>query len=52
MTVRDLIERLEEMPSHLPVCVDGTEVSEVIIRDELHFTADYEYEDGPVVKIL
>ena len=51
MNVRELIERLEEMPPQLPVCADGEEVTEVVIRDELHFTSEFTYEDGPVVKI-
>jgi len=51
MNVQQLIERLEEMPPEATVCVNGEAVSEVVLRDELHFTEDYEYEDGLVVKI-
>ena len=54
MTVRDLIEKLEECPPDYPVVVLGdelVEVSEVLIRDELFFTEDHIYKDDLVVKI-
>ena len=51
MTVRDLIEALEELPLDLPVIENGCEISEVLIGDELYFTADHTYEEGQVVKV-
>lgn len=51
MTVRELIETLEEFPLDLPVTENGCEISEVLIRDELYFSEDHEYREGQVVKI-
>jgi len=54
MKVRELIETLEEMPPEYHVVVHGTElteVTEVLIRDELYFTEDHGYDEGLVVKI-
>lgn len=51
MTVRELIEALEEMPQDLRVSANGEEITQVLLRDELHLTADLTYEDGPVIKL-
>ena len=51
MNVQELIERLEELPQSLPVCVNGEEISEVVVRDEQYFAEDFQYADGPIVKI-
>ena len=54
MTVRDLIENLEEMPSNYPVVIKGAEiieVSELFIRDELYLSEDGSYKDGMIVKL-
>lgn len=50
--MRDLIEILEELPSDLPIVVDSCEADEVVVRDEIYYTADLLYADGPIVKIL
>lgn len=52
MTVRDLIEILEEMPADLPVVVDGSEVDQVLLRDEIYYSADLGYQDGEIIKIM
>lgn len=52
LTVRDLIEILEDMPYDLPVVVNDCEVEEVLIRDEIYYTSDLGYEEGPIVKII
>lgn len=52
MTVRDLIEILEYMDQDLPVVVDSCEAEEVLVRDEVYFTEDFGYKDGPIVKII
>lgn len=52
MTVRDLIEVLEELPYDLPVVVESHETEEVVIRDEIYYSAELKYKDGPIVKIL
>ena len=52
MTVRDLIEILEELPYDLPVVVDGSEVDQVLVRDEVYYTTDLGYQDGEIVKIM
>lgn len=51
MTVRDLVEALEELPLDLPVTAGGCEISEVLIRDEIYFTADQVYEENVIVKL-
>ena len=54
MTVRDLIEKLEEMPSDYPVVtrdVEIVEVSELFLRDEMYLSEDGGYKDGDIVKI-
>lgn len=52
MTVRDLIEILEELPSDLPIVVDSCEADEVVVRDEMYYNAELGYEDGLIVKIM
>ncbi len=51
MTVRDLIEALEELPLDLPVTENECEVTEVLVREEIYFTEDHEYKEGLIVKI-
>ena len=41
MTVRDLIEELEEMPMDLPVVNDVKEIEDVSLEDGLYFL-DYD----------
>ena len=52
MTVRELIELLEELPQNYPVVSDCAEITEVVVRDEEYFTDEYFYTEGYVVKIL
>ena len=51
MTVRELIELLEEMPQDLPVCLEGQEITEAVLRDEVYFTAEFQYKDGEIIKL-
>lgn len=52
MTVRDLIEALEEMPAEAIVVVNGDEAEEVVLRrDEIYFEDHFGYKEGLVVKI-
>ena len=51
MTVRDLIEILENYPSDLPVVNGGCEISEVAVREEIYLSEDHIYEEGKVVKV-
>ena len=51
LTVRDLIEVLEELPPNYPVVADGTEITEVLIREEIYYTEDQLYEDNVIVKL-
>ncbi len=51
LTVQELIEKLEQLPPLCPVVVDGAEVTEVLIRDELFYTKDQLYDEGLVVKL-
>ena len=54
MTVRELIDALENMPPDFPVVIGGveiTEVTETLIRDELYLTDERYYDEGLVVKI-
>ncbi len=52
MTVQDLIEILEYMPSDAPVVVDGGEATDVVLREEIYLSQDYGYKDETIVKIL
>ena len=52
MTVRDLIEALEELPYDLPVVVNSGEAEEVLVREELYYASDFGYEEGTIVKIM
>jgi len=51
LTVRELIETLEEMPSDYKVVVDGAEVSQILIRDEEYYTEDGTYSEGLIIKL-
>ena len=54
MNVRELIEELEDLPPLYPVVIGGTEITEVtqiLLRDELYLTADQGYDEGFVIKI-
>ena len=51
MTVKELIDTLEEMPLDYPVVVDNVEVTEVLIRDEMYLSSEHGYNDGIVIKI-
>ena len=51
MTVRELIELLEEFPLDLPVVENGCEITEVLIRDEMYLTSDNGYKEEQIVKV-
>ena len=51
MTVRELIEALEEFPLDLPIVTDGCEITDIVVRDEEYFSADHKYKDGEIVKV-
>ena len=51
MTVRDLIEKLEELPLDLPVTGNGYEITEVLLREEVYFSEDHEYKEETIVKL-
>lgn len=51
LTVRDLIETLEELPLDLPVVVNDCEATEILIRDEVYFSADHQYTEGIIIKV-
>ena len=51
MTVKELIEELEQFPLDLPVVENGCEITEVVIRDELYLTSDNGYKEALVVKV-
>ena len=51
MTVRELIEELEQFPLDLPVVENGCEITEVVIRDEVYLTSEDGYKDGLIVKV-
>lgn len=51
MTVRDLIEILEELPQDYPVTTDSAEITEIVVRDEIYYTEDGLYDEGFVVKL-
>ena len=52
MTVKELIEALEEFSEDLIVIENGTEITDVLIRDELYFAADNSYKEDQVVKVI
>lgn len=52
VTVRDLIEALEEFPQDYPVVIDGCEVEQIVIRDEIYLSSDIGYTDGLIIKIF
>ena len=51
MTVRELIEALEELPAEYPVITEGAEITEVLVREEMYLTSEHQYDDGPVIKL-
>ena len=54
MKVRELIDELEELPPDYPVVIGGTEITEVtelLLRDDLYLSADHGYDEGLVIKI-
>ena len=51
MTVRDLIEILEQYPQDCHVVADDAEITEVVIRDEVYYTEDNIYDEGLIVKL-
>lgn len=51
MTVRDLIEILENLDQDLPVVVDEAEAEIAVVRDEMYYVTGQGYQDGPIVKI-
>lgn len=51
MTVKELIEHLEELPMDYPIVTDEGEVTLVLVRDEIYFTEDHGYREGPIVKL-
>lgn len=51
MTVKEVIDRLEELPQDYPVATDEGEITLVVIRDEIYYTEDHGYIEGPVVKL-
>ena len=51
MTVRELIEVLEELPLDYPVIVDGIEATEVLVREETYLTSEQGYNECTVIKI-
>ena len=52
MTVRELIEALEEFPADLPVVTDSYEVELAVERDEIWYSNETGYQDGPIVKLI
>ena len=52
MTVRELIEALEEMPSDLPVVVNSEEVEDILQRDEIYYSSEQGYQEGPIIKLF
>lgn len=52
MNVRDLIEMLEELPYNLPIVVNSEEAENVLVRDEIYYSSDYEYKEEKIVKIM
>ena len=51
MTVRDLIEILENLPLDLPVVSNDCEITEIVQRNEIYFSEDHQYEEGPIIKV-
>lgn len=51
MTVQELIDKLEELPMDLPVIENGCEITEVLIRNEVYFSADNTYKEDQIVKV-
>lgn len=51
MTVKELIDILERMPENAPVVIDGAEATEVLVRDEIYFSEEFDYHEGVIVKI-
>lgn len=51
LTVRELIEVLEDMPPDAVVVVDGDEAEEAVLRDEIYFEDHFGYKEGLIVKI-
>ena len=51
MTVKELIGRLEDFPEDYPVATDEGEITLAVIREEIYYTEDHGYKDGPVVKL-
>ena len=51
MTVKELIEILDQLPDDAPVVVDGNEATEVLIREEIYFSEEFDYHEGIIVKI-
>lgn len=52
MTVRDLIETLENLPYDLPVVIDDHEAVDVVLREEIYLSEEYGYKDHMIVKII
>ena len=52
MKVKELIERLEELPPEYVVISNDEEITEAFVRDEMYLTEGHYYEDGPVVKLV
>ena len=52
MTVKELIDRLEELPQDYPVVVENHEITEIVIRDEIYYTDEYVYKDGLIIKLI
>ena len=54
MTVRDLIEALEELPVELydcPAVTDGVEITDILVREEMYLTCEHGYSDATIVKL-
>lgn len=51
MTVRELIETLEDLPMDMPVVENGYEITEISIQEEMYFSAEHNYEEGQIVKV-
>lgn len=51
MTVRELIETLEDLPLDLPVVVNSCEVEDIVTREEIYYSSDVGYQEGIVVKL-
>ena len=51
MTVRELIEKLEEIPRDYRVTADNIEITEIVVRNEMYLDEDGFYKDGFIVKL-